>query len=162
MQGAAALAVTGSLARAFPRLPRELLGFAFVSAGYLVVHRAVGFFGQGQRRKGTVWSAAWLIVLATVLVVFMGGHRITPLAAFVGASAFRVLRITRMRLLWLAGVAIPICLAWLTAGPLIYFHGAAAPWYLATVACADLAFSCRILEAITGIFDRYQAAQRSA
>jgi hypothetical protein len=154
VQATAAIARTGSLAGAFPRIRWELLGFASLSAGYLSAYFGEKIFERGRWLKTIVLNIGVLALLGTVLYIYARGHMIQPVAVFSCASASRLLRITHVRLVWLVGIAVPMSVAWYLAGPFVEGNNAAGQWYLLPLVCADLAVSCRILEAITGVFDR--------
>ena len=71
-----------------------------------------------------------------------------PLAAFACAATGRLLQRIEIRLVWFAGTALPLLIAWALFGPPI--SGWQFPWLV----LLGLTISCKVLREIVRVFER--------
>jgi len=143
-----------SLVRAFPRPLGEIVGFVFLTCGYLVTRYGQKLFGNWSRLLAIVLSGFVLAALSTLLHFWMPSHTLTPATVFVSGAGFSLLCRTRLSLNGLVAVAAPFLIMWWISGPLVLGSQHIERHYLPFLICLDLAVSCRILQALADLFER--------
>jgi hypothetical protein len=136
-------------------MQREVFGLVAIVLGYCSVCLGERLF-SGSSAK-IVLPCAVLLVLAIPLWFSWvpAGHMPLPLVAFSCAVSGRLLQSSRIPLLWVAGIAGPLFIAWVFLGSL-----PAAP-YFPWLIWLGLTTSCKALQGIVQLFERFVFDQSS-
>ena len=146
VQAIAAIWTATSVASAIRDLRWEFAGFGAITAGYCSSYAGERLFPTCLSRA-VLPSTAMGLSLAAIFVWLIPQHAALPLVAFSCAASGRVLQRVEIPLVWLAGTALPLLIAWALFGPLI--PGWQFPWLIwlgLTFTCKALRETIRLLE----------------
>lgn len=147
VQSIAAICTATSIVSTLRDIHREVFGFAAITAGYCSLYAGERLFPRSLARAvlPSVTLGLWL---AAVFVWLIPQHAALPLVAFTCAAFGRLLQRVEMPLVWFAGTALPLLIAWALCGPLI--PGWQFPWLV----WLGLTISCKTLREIVRLFER--------
>jgi uncharacterized protein (UPF0335 family) len=147
VQSIAAICTATSIMATLRDIHREVFGFAAITAGYCSLYAGERLFPTSLTRAllPSVTVGLWI---AAVLGWLIPQHAALPLAAFACAASARLLQRIDIRLVWFAGTALPLLIAWALFGPLI--SGWQFPWLV----WLGLTISCKALREIVRLFER--------
>jgi uncharacterized protein (UPF0335 family) len=147
VQSIAAIFTATSVISTLRGLHYELAGFCAIVAGYCSLYAGERLFPTSLARA-LLPSVSLGLGLAAVLGWLIPQHAALPLAAFACAASGRLLQRIEIRLIWLAGTALPLLIAWTLFGPLI------AGWQFPWLVWLGLTISCKALREIVRLFER--------
>jgi uncharacterized protein (UPF0335 family) len=147
VQSIAAICTATSIISTLRNIPRELVGFGAIVAGYCSLYAGERLFPSSPARA-LLPSVTLGLGLAAVFGWLIPQHAALPLAAFASAATGRLLQRIEIRLVWFAGTALPLLVAWALLGPLI--PGWQFPWFV----WLGLTISCKALREIVRVFER--------
>jgi hypothetical protein len=147
VQSVAAICTATSILSTLRDIHRELVGFGAIVAGYCSLYAGERLFPTSVTRA-LLPSVTLGLGLAGVFGWLIPQHAALPLAAFACAASGRLLQRIEIRLVWLAGTALPLLIAWALFGPLI--PGWQFPWLV----WLGLTISCMALREIVQLFER--------
>ena len=143
----AAICTATSVVSILRGIHQEVFGFGAVTAGYCSVYAGERLFPTSLA-KALLPSATLGLWLAAVFGWLIPQHAALPLVAFTCAALGRVLQRVEIPLVWFAGTAGPLLIAWALCGPLI--SGWQFPWLV----WLGLTTSCKALREIVRLFER--------
>jgi uncharacterized protein (UPF0335 family) len=147
VQSIAALCTATSVISTLRDIHRELAGFCAIVAGYCSLYTGELLFPT-SRAKTLLPSVTLGLGLAAVFGWLIPQHAALPLAAFACAATGRLLQRVQIPLVWFAGTALPLLVAWALLGPLI--PGWQFPWLV----WLGLTISCKALREIVRLVER--------
>lgn len=149
VQSIAAICTATSIASSFRYIHWELFGFGAVVLGYCSLYLGERLF-PASLAKAVLPSAALAFWIRVGLSWVPRGHAALPLVAFICAALGRLLQSVDIPLVWLAGTAGPLLIAWTFFGPLMSGHGQF-PWLV----WLGLTISCKVLQEVVQLFERF-------
>jgi hypothetical protein len=147
VQSIAAMCTAESALSTFRDIHREVFGFAAIAAGYCSLYAGERLFST-SRVKALLPSVTLGLGLAAIFVRLIPQHAALPLAAFTCAVSGRLLQRVEIPLIWFAGTALPLLIAWVLFGRLL--PGWQFPWLV----WLGLTISCKALREIVRLFER--------
>lgn len=129
-------------------IEREVFGLVAIVLGYSSVCLGEHLFPRSSA-KAVVPCAVLVLAVPIWLSWAPAGHMPLPLVAFSCAVSARLLQSSGIPLLWIAGIAAPILIAWIFLGPLPTSHYF--PWLI----WLGLTSSCKALQEIVRLFERF-------
>jgi uncharacterized protein (UPF0335 family) len=147
VQSIAAICTADSILSTLRDMHRELFGFGAIVAGYCSLYAGERLFPTSLARAllPSVTLGLWL---AAVFGWLIPQHGTLPLVAFTCAAFGRLFQRVDIPLVWFAGTAGPLLIAWALCGPLI--SGWQFPWLV----WLGLTISCKALREIVRLFER--------
>jgi hypothetical protein len=141
-----------SITSVFQHVRWELFGFGAITLAYCGVYLGESLF-RWSLVKTSLLSSILMFSTAGCLYLLAPGHVAAPIVAFICAALGRLLQRSHIPLPWLTGTAGPFLIAWFLLGPLIHGNGQGAqlPWLVGL----GLTLSCRVLQWIAEVFERY-------
>ncbi|MGA9511862.1 MAG: permease prefix domain 1-containing protein [Candidatus Sulfotelmatobacter sp.] len=147
VQAITAICTATSILSTLRGIHREFVGFGAIVAGYCSLYAGERLF-PASLAKALLPSVTLGLSLAAVFAWLIPQHTALPLAAFACAASGRLLQRIEIRLVWFAGTALPLLIAWALFGPLI--PGWQFPWLV----WLGLTVSCKALREIVRVFER--------
>jgi uncharacterized protein (UPF0335 family) len=147
VQSIAAVCTAESVLSTFREIHLEAVGFAAIAAGYCSLYAGERMFST-SRVRALLPSVTLGLCLAAVFAWRIPQHAVLPLVAFACAASGRLLQRVEIPLVWLAGTALPLLIAWVLFGPLL--PGWQFPWLV----WMGLTISCKALQEIVRLFER--------
>ncbi len=147
VQSIAAMCTAGSILSTFRDIHREVFGFAAIAAGYCSLYAGERLFST-SRVRALLPSVTLGLGLAAVFAWLIPQHAVLPLVAFACAASGRLLQRVKIPLVWFAGTALPLLIAWVLFGQLL--PGWQFPWLV----WLGVTISCKALWEITRLFER--------
>jgi hypothetical protein len=148
VQSGAALLTRVPLADSFSGFPWELMGAGAIALAYCGAYLAERLFPKSFAKAASL-SIGLAIFLAVGLLFAFPAHAVLPCVALSGAASARALQRVPVPVLWFAGTAGPVTVAWLAFRPVLAGQ-APAPWLL----WAGLTLSCAALRGVIRLFEK--------
>lgn len=155
IQSAATISAGISLASLYAIIQHESIGLTAIVLGYCSPYLGEQLF-PASPAKAVIPCAALALAILLALAWLRPEHLMLPLVAFSCAALARLFQKAAIPLLWIAGIAGPLFIAWAFLPPLPVGHGHF-PWLV----WLGLTSSCKVLEEIVGVFDRLVFARTS-
>jgi hypothetical protein len=155
IQSVATISTGISLASLYATILHETIGLTAIVLGYCSLCLGEHLF-PASPAKTVVPCLALALAIPFGLTWIRPEHATLPLVAFSCAALARLLQKTEIPLLWIAGIAGPLFIAWAFLGPLPVGHGRF-PWLV----WLGLTSSCKVLEEIVGLFEQFVFEQSS-
>lgn len=149
VQSIAAICTARSVVSSFRYIRWESFGFAAIALGYCSLYLGERLFPTSLG-KALLPGATLIFCVGLVLSWVAPGHVALPLTAFACAALGRLLQGLDMPLVWLAGTAAPLLIAWPFFAPL--FPGNVR--FLCLV-WLGLTISCKVLQELVQLFERF-------
>jgi hypothetical protein len=148
VQSIAAICTATSILSTFRDIYWELFGFGAITAGYCSLYAGERLFPTSLARAvlPSVTVGLWLSALFLWLIP---QHAALPLAAFTCAALGRLLQRVEIPLVWFAGTALPLLIAWALFGRLI--SGWQFPWLV----WLGLTICCKVLREVVQFLERF-------
>jgi hypothetical protein len=149
VQSIVAICAARSIAASFRYIRWESFGFAAIVLGYCSLYLGERLF-PASLAKALLPSATLIFCVGAVVFWVAPGHVALPLIAFTCAAFGRLLQSVDIPLVWLAGIAGPLLIAWAFFGPFVPGRGQ----FLCLV-WLGLTISCKVLQEIVQLFERF-------
>lgn len=149
VQSIAAICTARSIASSFRYIHWESFGFAAIALGYCSLYLGERLF-PASRAKALLPSATLIFCAGVVLSQEAPGHVALPLIAFICAVFGRLLQSVDIPLVWLAGTAGPLLIAWAFFGPFVPGSG-----HFLCLVWLGLTISCKVLQELVQLFERF-------
>lgn len=147
VQFVAAMCTAQSIVSTLRGIPQEIFGLAAITAGYCSLYAGERLFPASLARAALP-SATLGLCLAAVFAWLTPQHAVLPLVAFACAASARLLQRWEIPLLWFAGTALPLLIAWVWFGRLVPC------WEFPWLIWLGLTVSCKALREIVRLFER--------
>lgn len=151
LQSLIAIWTAQPLRTSFTHATPELVGIAAVAVGYCSPFFAARL-GVRPAWQMLGLTAAVAIGIGAYCLATPAGFAAMPIVAFACAASARLLQRVETPLLWLAGTAGPLLIAWYTLGPLIQIDAPGARFFPWPVWCG-ITGACLVLRPIVRIFE---------
>jgi hypothetical protein len=147
VQSIAAIWTATSVVSTLRDIHQELVGVGAIVAGYCGQYVGERVFPNSLGRA-LLLSLIVGLALDAILGWLIPRHMALPLAAYTCAACARLLQRVQMPLVWIAGTALPLLVAWWLFGPLV--PGWQFPWLIGL----GLIFSCKALRETVRLFEK--------
>ena len=148
VQSIVAICTASSIVSTLRDIHRESFGFGAIVAGYCSLYAGERLFPTSLARAllPSVTLGLWL---SAIFVWLIPQHAALPLAAFTCAALGRLLQRAEIPLVWFAGTALPLLIAWALFGRLI--SGWQFPWLV----WLGLTICCKVLREVVQFLERF-------
>jgi uncharacterized protein (UPF0335 family) len=150
VQSIAAVCTAGSILSTLRDLYQEIVGFGVITAGYCSLYAGERLF-PASLAKAALPSVSLGLCLAALFAWLIPQHAALPVVAFACAASARLLQRLEIPLLWYAGTALPLLIAWALFGRLL------SCWEYPWLVWLGLTISCKALREIIRLFERVSA-----
>jgi hypothetical protein len=147
VQSVAVMCTAGSVLSTLRGMYQEIFGCGAITAGYCSLYAGERLFPTSLARAALP-SATLGLCLAAVFAGLAPQHAVLPVVAFACAACGRLLQRLEIPLLWFAGIALPLLIAWALFGRLI------SCWEFPWLVGLGLTISCKALWEIVRLFEK--------